>query len=243
MSRVVALIQARMGSTRFPGKMLADLGGHPILEWVLTRVSKAQLIDSVVLATTTLSHDDALVALAKKLGIEVFRGSETDVLGRFAAAAKHYQADIVVRICADNPFTDPNEIDRLINYYRANQCDYACNHQDRLGSAYPDGFGAEIISNKLLQQIALISSDARHREHATLYLWEHSEQFTMLALPAPSGLSFPEFRFDVDTLADLEHLEVLVEAGVNFEAPANDIVRIAQMTFQFTNVDFNVKKT
>ena len=241
MSRVVAIIQARMGSSRFPGKMLANLGGFPILEWVLRRVSKAQLVDAVVLATTTLSRDDALVMLAKKLGIEVFRGSEGDVLGRFADAALHYQADTVVRICADNPFIDPEEIDRLIIYYKDNPCDYACNHQDRLGSGYSDGFGAEILRFDLLRKIAIDANQELHREHATLYLWDHADQFRLHALPAPPGLSFPELRFDVDSLSDLKNLEALVGAGVNIEASAIDIVRISQMTYRLTNVAFGVK--
>ena len=94
----------------------------------------------------------ALVELANRIGIEVFRGSESDVLGRFAAAANHYHAKTVLRICADNPFVDPDELDRLVREFSNNSCDYACNHQDRLGSRYADGFGAEILRTKLLQQ-------------------------------------------------------------------------------------------
>jgi len=168
MSKTVALVQARMGSTRFPGKMLAQLGGHPLLEWVLLRMRRARMIDEVVLATTTLGRDDELVALAQKLGIEVFLGSENDVLGRLSAAAVQCGADIVVRVCADNPFIDPDEIDRLVAHFKSNACDYACNNQDRLGNRYADGFGAEILSNFLLQQIAQTATDARHREHVTL---------------------------------------------------------------------------
>ena len=139
-----------MGSTRFPGKMLQLLGSYPILEWVLRRVSRAKLIDEVVLATSDRSLDDSLVELANRIGIEVFRGSESDVLGRFAEAANHYHAKTVLRICADNPFVDPDELDRLVREFSENLCDYACNQQDRLDSQYADGFGSEILSNQLL---------------------------------------------------------------------------------------------
>lgn len=227
MTRVVALVQARMGSTRFPGKMLADLGGHPLLEWVLKRVSCAQLIDTVVLATTTLSRDDDLVALATKLGVAVYRGSETDVLGRFAAAADQYGADIVVRICADNPFIDAGEIDRLVSYFNDQPCDYACNHQDRLGCRYADGFGAEILSSSLLQQIAQTATEDKHREHATLYIWDHPSQYCLRAVPAPSSLAYPQLRFDVDQLRDLTYLQKLTNAGVNIDSTASQITQAA----------------
>ena len=157
--KVVALIQARMGSSRFPGKMLQTLGSHPILEWVMVRVSRAKLIDQVVLATSDQTMDDPLVELAERLEFSVFRGSESDVLGRFAAAAKHHEAEAVLRICADNPFVDPGELDRLVSEFRSQSCDYACNHQDRLGSSYSDCFGAEILSNNLLQKIEKVSTN------------------------------------------------------------------------------------
>lgn len=227
MPKTVALVQARMGSTRFPGKMLAQLGGHPLLEWVLHRVRRARMIDAVVLATTTLSRDDELVALAQKFGVQIFRGSETDVLGRFAAAASQYGADIVVRVCADNPFIDPDEIDRLVSHFKNNACDYACNHQDRLGNRYADGFGAEILSSLLLQQVAQTATDARHHEHATLYLWDHAHEFCLSAVPAPHELAYPELRFDVDQPQDLTYLKTLVDAGVAMNSTASEIVRVA----------------
>jgi aminopeptidase-like protein/spore coat polysaccharide biosynthesis protein SpsF (cytidylyltransferase family) len=228
MSKTVALVQARMGSTRFPGKMLALLDGRPILEWVLHRVSLAKLVDTVTLATSDLAQDDQLSELAARRGVSVFRGSEADVLGRFAGAAAIAEADTVIRVCADNPFIDAVEIDRLIRYYNEHSCDYACNHQDRLGSGYADGFGAEILSNALLQQLASSVTEMRYREHATLYLWKHLEQFTLHAVKAPKELAFPNLRFDVDSPQDLETLQQLTDAGVGIESTAVEIVNIAR---------------
>ena len=113
--RTVAIVQARMGSARFPGKILANLGGYPLLEWVLRRVSRASLLDETVLATSTKPQDDALAAVAKTIGIRTFRGDESDVLGRFVMTANMSDAEQVVRICADNPFVDPDNYDFRLN--------------------------------------------------------------------------------------------------------------------------------
>lgn len=238
MSKLVALIQGRMGSARFPGKMLKELGGFPILEWVLRRTGQAHLVDKVVLATTDLKQDDLLVALAKKLGFEAFRGSELDVLDRFAAAADHYKADDILRICADNPFICPTEIDRLVMYYKGTPCDYACNHQDRMGSGYADGFGAEILSNKLLQKLASSVTDMRHREHVTQFLWDHPKCYRLHAVPSPNELAFPKLRFDVDVPQDLNYLRQLVHAGIGLDSRANTIVEIAQQEPSRTDACF-----
>lgn len=225
--RTVAIVQARIGSSRFPGKMLQPLGGRPLLEWVLHRVASSAGVDETILATSTLSRDDPLAELAEKCGARVFRGDENDVLGRFAGAASIAGAEWVVRVCADNPFIDPGEIDRLIDYFRDIPCDYACNHLDRLGSGYADGFGAEMLGADLLRQIADIATEARHREHVTLYLWDHADKYRLCAMPAPVALAHPELRFDVDVTADLAGLEKLVAAGVELSTTAEEIVALS----------------
>jgi putative transferase (TIGR04331 family) len=227
MSKVIVLVQARMGSSRFPGKMLASLGQYRLLEWVLHRVRCTSLIDGVVLATSSLSQDDELVKIASQMGIEAFRGSETNVLERYSLAASKYKADIIVRVCADNPFIDPNEIERLIIHFKKNQYDYACNHQDRLGSRYADGFGAEIFSNALLQEIGEIAEEPRYREHVTIFIWENIHLYTISALRAPVELAYPALRFDVDTKQDLFYLQQLVNRGVSINSSAAKIVEIA----------------
>ena len=129
MTRVVAVVQARMGSQRFPGKMLSQLGEHTLLDWVLQRVLRSTQVDQVVLATSTNSEDDKLVSAALRLEVNSIRGSEADVLSRFLLAANESQADLVVRVCADNPFIAPEELDRLIVDHRETSFDYSCNHQ------------------------------------------------------------------------------------------------------------------
>ncbi len=225
--RTVAIIQARMGSARFPGKMLADLGGHRLLEWVIHRVRRAAVLDETILATSRHSRDEPLAELARKCGVRVFRGDESDVLGRFAAAGAMAEAEWVVRVCADNPFVDPGEIDRLIDFFDISNSDYACNHLDRLGNRYANGFGAEILGADLLKQVAAKATEEKHREHVTLYLWDHATDYRLVAVPAPRALAHPGLSFDVDVPAGLTRLAKLVAAGVNLDTTAARIVELA----------------
>ena len=167
MTRVVAVVQARMGSQRFPGKMLAKLGERDLLSWVLTRVCDAKQLDQVVLATSDGRDDDELANAASSFDVIVVRGSQNNVLDRFIQSAKIAQADIVVRVCADNPFVAAEEIDRLVIAHESGNYDYSCNHQQKLNNRYADGFGAEILSTTLLNNIADSTTQQSHREHVT----------------------------------------------------------------------------
>ena len=130
-------------------------------------------------------------------------------------------------MCADNPFVDPAEIDRLIEFHLNNKSDLSCNHQDRLGSKYADGFGAEVLSLNTLRSIADCATEPRHREHVTLYIWEHPDDYIISGVPAPVGLAFPQLRFDVDRPSDLVYLKSLCRSGVSIDSTAIEIVLIA----------------
>jgi spore coat polysaccharide biosynthesis protein SpsF len=225
--RVAAIVQARLGSTRLRGKMLMPLGGLPILEWVLRRVVLARRVDQVVLATSDRPADAQLATVAERFGVAVLRGSEEDVLGRFVSAAALARADLVVRVCADNPFIDPDEVDRLIDAFDPTLIDYACNHQHRLGSRYADGFGAEILGVPLLRAIAGKATEPRHREHVTLYLWDHAASYRLKAVAPPPELAQPTLRFDLDTADDYAYLASLVASGVTPASTAQEIVALA----------------
>ena len=215
-----------MGSKRFPDKMMAKLGGYPVLEWVVRRVSQSKNIDQLVVATTTSNKDDQIAEYSKRLGVEFYRGSESDVLNRFVCASNKYEADWVVRVCADNPFIDPFEVDRLIDFYDKNDCDYACNHMNKLNSGYADGFGAEILSSKLLIELNKKVLKDDEREHLTLYLHNNNNKYKLLGVPAPHALSFPNLRFDVDNKKDLEKIQKICDLGVDFESLSSDIVKL-----------------
>ncbi len=223
----IGIIQARMGSSRLPGKMSAKLDNFSILEWVINRVSKAALIDRVILATSTLPIDDCLCNIANDLGILVFRGSEKDVLSRFGECSKLYKSNSIVRICADNPFIDPSELNRLVNFFHNNKLDYAFNHQSRLDNGIADGFGAEILSNSALKLIIASNPSQSQCEHVTKFIWDNPNLFNFSAVEVPSYLNYPNLRFDVDQYNDLNYLKSLVECGIGVDSPASEIINVA----------------
>ena len=230
-NRTIAIVQARMGSFRLPGKMMMDLAGEPLLHWVLSRVKKAKQVSSTMLATSDREIDDPLVELAQKLNVPVFRGSETDVLGRFLEAAKVSKADHVVRVCGDNPLVAPEEIDRLVDFFEKalqagnNIIDrlYAFNFASKMGNGYPDGFGAEILSRILLEKLTNLDCELASRQHVTKYIWGHPDQFMIRTFPAPKEIAYPSVKLDVDTQDDLDRIRYLC-VGLDKESSAQNIV-------------------
>ena len=225
MTRTIAVIQARLGSQRFPAKMLADLGGHSVLEWVVTRVRRSTLVDRTIVATTQEPLDDRLVAECQRLGVEVMRGSTNDVLGRFVAAIEGDAADAVVRVCADNPFIDPGCIDQVLREFRESGVDYAFNHRPIGDCNYADGFGAEVVSRRLLERLDGTTLTAQHREHVTLAVADGSIEASIHACAAPKPLARPELRFDVDEPNALAELEALVRKGhLSLRSSATEVI-------------------
>jgi spore coat polysaccharide biosynthesis protein SpsF len=228
MTRTVAVIQARLGSQRFPEKMLADLGGHSLLEWVVTRVQRSTLLDRVVVATTEEVKDDRLVAECRRLRVDVVRGPTDDVLARFVHAIEGDPAEAVVRVCADNPFIDPSCIDQLVREYHDRDVDYAFNHRPHGACDYADGFGAEILSRKLLDRLHTSNLSARHREHVTLAVVDGTIDARVHACTAPREVAYPTLRFDVDTLIDLKVLSQLIQRSrISVDASAAAIMQVA----------------
>jgi spore coat polysaccharide biosynthesis protein SpsF len=221
---IVAIIQSRMGSSRLPNKAMLSLHGKPIIEWVYRRVSASKLVNNVIVAIPTTKVDDVLDNFLKEIGANVFRGSEADVLERFYLAAKQNSASHIIRICADNPFIDGEEIDNLIKYYLEHNFDYAYNHVP-LNNKYPDGFGAEIISFDILEKMYLLAKSPSQREHLLNYLWDNKNSFSIGTFdPSNKVMHHPELKFDIDTIEDYISLSLL--KGVNLDTPAFEIVKI-----------------
>lgn len=202
---IIAIIQARMNSRRLPNKMLLDFHGHPICEWVFRRVLQANKINKVVFAIPEIEQDDLLETFLESIGAEVFRGSEFDVVDRFYKVAKELNADHIVRICADNPLISPDEIDRLIDFYYRENCDYAYNHMPKK-NLYPDGLGAEICSMEILDEIHKKSYINSHREHLFNYLWDNENNYNIKTFNPPVNISYPQIKLDIDTPDDYEAL-------------------------------------
>ena len=173
----VAIIQARMTSTRLPGKVLADLAGRPVLEHVVRRVSSAERIDDVVVATTVNASDDPLVELADRLGVRWHRGDEHDVLSRYVDAAREAAAEMVVRITADCPLADPAVIDSVCAALdqRRTACDYASNAVVR---SFPRGLDVEVLFRDVLDRVNRLATEPAEREHVTMTVYStHADVF------------------------------------------------------------------
>lgn len=207
--KTVALIQARLGSTRLPCKMMLSLHGLPVIDWVVRRVARARHIDKIVVATSHKPENDVLEYHLTRQGVAVFRGPEDDVLERFRLAGAVYGAQQVVRICADNPLIWGEELDALIDFWRAEKCDYAYNHIPR-GNLYPDGLGAETLSYALLEEIAAKATDPAHREHCLSYIWANPDTYSIRTFdPADPALHRPELKLDMDTVEDYRKLALM----------------------------------
>lgn len=207
MLHTVGVVQARMGSQRFPGKSLMPLAGRPMLQMLLERLNGCTELDALVVATSVEKGDDPIAILADQMDVACVRGSESDVLARFVQASSENPSQAVVRICADNPLTDPALVDSLVGYFREQDGDYAYNNRSECG--FPDGVGVEIIATKVLQQIADRAELVEHREHVTSYIFDHPDEFRISGMEAPSSLRRPEFRLDIDYPEDLEFLTQL----------------------------------
>ena len=197
----VAIIQARMGSARLPGKILEDIGGRSMVERVVARVRASEVIDEVIVATTTRPEDDAVVTAAKKAEVGSFRGSSDDVLARFAAAALDASADLVIRITADCPLLDPVVVAHVVRALEADPpCDYASNVLER---TYPRGLDVEALYGDALARAARLARSAQAREHVTWFVYgERPDLWTLRSVTDETDNS--DLRWTVDTQEDLQ---------------------------------------
>jgi len=207
-TRAGIILQARFGSSRLPGKALATIAGKTVLEHCLCRLMFAG-VAPVVLATTNRPDDDALEAVARSLGIGVFRGDATDVLGRYVSAADAFEFDTIIRATGDNPCVDIQGPGRLLAVMRTHAADYAC--EDGL----PYGAAVEAVTRDALVRAAHETHHAEDREHVTVYVRRNTGTFRVVLSPAPVPLRRPDLRVTVDTAADLERVrELYSRAGV-----------------------------
>ena len=196
---VVVIVQARMTSTRLPGKVLMDLAGRPLLERELERLARCERADEVMLAVTTNPDDDPLVDLARRLGLRWHRGSEHDVLERYAGAAREAGADVVVRVTSDCPLIDPVETDAVIAALEDEPCDYASNILER---TLPRGLDAEALWRDVLERVERLATSTPAREHVTWFV--HSERPDLFVLrPVRPPYDAADLRWTVDTPQDL----------------------------------------
>ena len=198
------IVQARMTSTRLPGKVLAPVLGRPLMAYQLERLRRVKLADRFVVATTTGPTDDPIAGLAESMGWTVVRGSEDDVLARYWQAAQEVGADVIVRSTADCPLIDPVPVDDLLRRFAIGDADYATT----LGLA--DGMGFEVFNRRVLETLAWQSWEPESREHVTWAIYTHPERWRCIGIEADVDRATE--RWTVDTAEDLELVCRIIES-------------------------------
>jgi len=238
--RTVAIIQARMGSTRLPGKVMMDLEGKTILDRVVTRVRRATSLSDVVVATTDLPEDDAIVDECNRLGVKFYRGSSEDVLDRYYRAAAASEADAIVRITSDCPLVDPETIDSLIWYSNNTPppVDYISNVLDY--RTYPRGLDVEYVSWSTLETAWKEAVDPAEREHVTLYIYRRPDQFSLSGMRFDDDLS--HLRWTVDTPEDLELVRKIYHALGRDDFDIDDVLGVLELHPEWSAINAHIEQ-
>ena len=225
---VMAFLQARMGSTRLPGKVLMLIQGKSILERAISRLRAVPEVAGVAVLTTQLPQDDCIVEEAQRLGALVYRGAELDVLRRFQEASQTFKPGIIIRATADNPLIDIGSVSRIVQELRMRRLDY-CMEVD-----LPYGAATAACTAEALARTHEMATDPRHREHVTLHIKEHPEEFRISFVQAPESLRYPQVRVTVDTPDDIAFMEGLVGylPEGNVPVPLGDYIPLAIGIFQ-----------
>lgn len=206
--RIVAIIEARMRSSRLPGKVLKPILGRPMLALMIERLQRSSRLDAISIATTADESCDEIATLANELHVGCYRGSEDDVLDRVLKTAKHAKADLIVELTGDCPLLDPVIVDCVIEAFLANKVDYCSNG---LIETYPRGMDVQVFPVSVLERVADLTDQPEDREHVSLYIYEHPDMFQLLnvesKLPGGSG----DIRLTVDTEEDFELVRHIFE--------------------------------
>jgi spore coat polysaccharide biosynthesis protein SpsF len=233
--KVVAVVQARMTSTRLPGKVLMEVLGKPLLRYETERIQKIPSIDEVVIATTTNKEDDPIAELCASLGVPVFRGSEPDVLSRYYEAAYQYNADVVVRFTADCPLIDPELSERVIRRYldNNNRYDYCCTDY----TTTPRGTDTEIFSFATLREAYCEGTLPKEREHVTYFIYSRPERYKICREPGRDG--WVKYRLTVDVPEDFELVKTIIEQlypkNPQFKLP--DVISLLENNPELLNIN------
>jgi len=208
--RIVAIIQARMASSRLPGKVLMDIHGWPMLVWVVVRAKQAQTIDEVVVATSTDSADDPIASACQRWEIPVFRGAHFDVLDRYFQAAKTFSADVIVRLTADCPLIDPGVIDATVRAFLNKGVDFAANRlPPPWKRTYPIGLDVEVCTFAALEKAWQEAKETFEREHVMPYLYDEEGRFNFFIVNHKPD--YGSHRWTVDTKEDLDFVRKVIK--------------------------------
>ncbi len=238
--KVVIIDQARMNSTRLPGKIMKTVMGKPLLEYQLERLLRVRSASEVVVATTVNEADHPIAELCEKLQVSFFRGSEEDVLSRYYHAARAYEADVVVRVTSDCPLIDPVVVDRIIAYYLDNkeQYDYISNCRER---SFPRGMDTEVLSFQVLEEAYRFATEQAHREHVTPFVSLNPKRYRLGHVLNDHDDS--SHRWTVDTAEDYELIKRIIESlyPLKKEFTMNDCLELLSRHPEWATINTSVK--
>jgi spore coat polysaccharide biosynthesis protein SpsF (cytidylyltransferase family) len=240
--KVVCSIEARMKSSRLPGKVLKEVCGKPILLHIVDRVKRSKKIDDIVVATTTSPEDDKIADLCRENNINFYRGSEEDVLGRLAACHNFMDTGLIVEITGDSPFADPNLIDETVSTYLDTGADYVSN---TLVRTHPIGIRSQVFSRRLLQEVNNLVTLQKDREHVTTFICRNEEsKYKLVNVESSSKHRLPKLRLTLDYPEDLEVTKIIYNAlylkNKNFSL--DDIVEFLDTNPEVVNINKNCKQ-
>ncbi len=234
--KILCIVQARMSSTRLPGKVLREINGVSLLQYEINRLRLAENIDQIVVATSVVPESDGIAKLCERIGMECFRGSETDVLNRYYECTEKYpDYDTIVRITGDCPLIDPKVIDEVINLYDTGHYDYVSNV---LEETFPDGMDVEVFSRQTLEESEREAQKKSEREHVTLYM-RSQKKFKKGNLSASQDYS--SYRLTVDNLGDFEVVKFLIE-NCHADATYLDYIRLLDEHPEIKKLNVNIKR-
>jgi len=234
----VAILQARVGSSRLPNKVLAELAGEPVLAHCVMRAQACARIDDVIVATTTLPDDDPIVELCRARGWRWFRGSEHDVLDRYYHAAREANADDVVRLTADCPLNDPTVLTGLVERYRTDAADYASTSYPR--RTFPLGISGEIMRATALERAWCDDNDPAWREHVTPFIYRHPDRFRLSGFTCEADYS--HHRWTLDTPEDLELLRTIFDHFAGRMVGWRDVLAAAEAHPEWQAINASIEQ-
>lgn len=233
-------IEARITSTRLPGKVLMEIKGKPILQIMVERVKESKFINDIIIATTINKTDDAIVDLAKKIKVGCYRGSEENVLQRVLAAHKEFNSDIIVELTGDCPLIDPLLIDECIEFYLSNKdrYDYVSNCVER---SYPDGMDTQVFPMKVLEEVAQKTDNPLDKEHVSRYIYASGE-YRIYTIKAQGDLFWPDLGITLDTREDFELIKSIFEHFKDNDFTLRDILKLLRQNKEMLNINKNIKR-
>lgn len=240
--KIIVTIEARMTSSRLPGKVLLPANGKPMLEHLVNRLKQVKSIQEIVLATTINQTDDCLVEFAQQQGIAWFRGSEEDVLLRVIGAAESVDADIVVEVTGDCPVIDPLLIEQAIQMFLHNSCDFLSNGDI---PGYPIGMGSLVFRLETLKRSAAMTKEPLDHEHVTLHIRNHPELFSHIYLTASPDLYWPELGLTLDEPKDYELLKKIIEyfGDANPYFSCREVIELLKSKPEWVAINKDVRRT